>query len=100
MVTVGGAISGYCAIGRMREAISPASVMMIAMTDAKIGRWMKNRDICSLLLRGGGSACGLRFDRPAHARLHVAWFRLTRLRRRGLGRGNGHSRTQLEQVVD
>ncbi len=47
MVTVGGAISGYCAIGRTCEATRPASVMMIAMTPAKIGRSMKNLDSIS-----------------------------------------------------
>src|SRR5690349_18830050 len=44
IVTVGGAISGYCAIGRICEAMTPASAMMIAMTLAKIGRWMKKRE--------------------------------------------------------
>src|SRR4051812_2506562 len=43
MVTVGGEISGYCAIGRLKPAIRPASVMMIASTLAKIGRSMKKR---------------------------------------------------------
>src|ERR1700704_6082698 len=42
MTTVGGAISGYCATGSTCDAIKPASVMMIAMTAAKIGRLMKN----------------------------------------------------------
>jgi hypothetical protein len=42
MTTVGGAISGYCATGSTCDAIKPASVMMIAMTPAKIGRFMKN----------------------------------------------------------
>src|SRR5438552_4131015 len=45
IVTVGGAISGYCATGSTCEAIRPASVMMIAITAAKIGRSMKKRDI-------------------------------------------------------
>src|SRR5271167_3631259 len=44
MITVGGAISGYWATGSTRPAISPASVMMIEMTPAKIGRLMKNSE--------------------------------------------------------
>src|SRR3954453_12961882 len=45
MVTVGGEISGYCATGSTCDAISPASVMMMETTAAKIGRAMKNRDM-------------------------------------------------------
>jgi hypothetical protein len=41
IVTVGGAISGYCATGRILAATSPASTTMIASTVAKIGRSMK-----------------------------------------------------------
>src|SRR6185312_10882587 len=37
-------ISGYCATGRICDAITPASAMMIAMTLAKIGRLMKKRE--------------------------------------------------------
>jgi hypothetical protein len=44
MLTVGGAISGYSAIGRVRCAINPMIVMMIASTDAKIGRSIKKRE--------------------------------------------------------
>src|SRR4030095_2646621 len=80
MTTVGGAISGYCAIGSTCDAISPASVMMIEMTPAKIGRLMKNceNDIVDrLLVRGLG-------------------------RRRRAGRRFGHRNagTDLQQVVD
>ena len=39
--TVGGVISGYCAIGNVNSAMPPASVMMIDSTEAKIGRLMK-----------------------------------------------------------
>src|SRR5262245_62164240 len=39
--TVGGVMSGYCAIGSPRTAIRPASVTKIDSTDAKIGRLMK-----------------------------------------------------------
>src|SRR6187455_1794156 len=45
MVTVGGEISGYCAIGSTLAAIKPASTNRIEMTAAKIGRSMKNFDI-------------------------------------------------------
>jgi hypothetical protein len=41
MLTVGGAISGYSAIGRNFSEISPRIVMIIEMTDAKIGRSIK-----------------------------------------------------------
>src|SRR5512141_3243630 len=44
-VTVGGAISGYWAIGRILAATRPAMTMMIASTLAKIGRSMKNFDM-------------------------------------------------------
>src|SRR4051812_44502381 len=83
MVTVGGVISGYCAMGSTLEATRPASVMMIAMTDAKIGRWMKKCDIDCLLLR---AACG------RSARLCRGFFRLY----------HGHRRAglQLHQVVE
>src|SRR6266496_3434748 len=38
---VGGAISGYCAIGSVESAMTPMSVMTMLMTPAKIGRSMK-----------------------------------------------------------
>src|SRR5215471_4530071 len=72
MVTVGGAISGYWAIGRTCEATRPASVKMIEMTDAKIGRSMKNFEN-TLLRRGLGV---------------------------GRLRAHGHAGPQLEQVVE
>src|SRR5207302_5539333 len=40
--TVGGAISGYCAIGSVMSAMPPARVITIDSTEAKIGRLMKN----------------------------------------------------------
>src|SRR3954466_9819916 len=43
--TVGGETWGYCAIGRLKTAIPPVSVMTIDRTEAKIGRSMKNREI-------------------------------------------------------
>src|SRR6266498_208614 len=39
--TVGGAISGYCAMGNWNTAINPTSTMTIERTAAKIGRRMK-----------------------------------------------------------
>src|SRR5262245_61319217 len=41
--TVGGVISGYCAIGSRKSAIPPASVTTMDSTEAKIGRSMKKR---------------------------------------------------------
>jgi hypothetical protein len=45
MSTVGGAISGYCATASRFAATKPAITMMIAITPANTGRWMKNLDI-------------------------------------------------------
>src|SRR3569832_3033666 len=45
MVTMGGEISGYWAMGRMDAETSPAMTRMIANTDAKMGRSMKNLDM-------------------------------------------------------
>ena len=36
---------GYCSTGRARIASMPASMMTSAITIAKIGRWMKKRDM-------------------------------------------------------
>src|SRR6266852_7458494 len=44
MVTTGGAISGYWAIGRLRIAARPAITMKIESTAAKMGRSMKKRE--------------------------------------------------------
>src|SRR6266404_3963488 len=38
---VGGAISGYCAMGSVESAITPRSVITMLITPAKIGRSMK-----------------------------------------------------------
>ena len=40
-MTVGGAIWGYCAIGKPRAAISPAITMVMEITAEKIGRPIK-----------------------------------------------------------
>jgi hypothetical protein len=45
----GGAMLGYCDIGKPRIAITPASMITIATTHAKIGRSIKKRDIRYLL---------------------------------------------------
>ena len=42
--TTGGAISGYCAMGRARMAAKPANTITIEITNAKIGLSIKNRE--------------------------------------------------------
>ena len=42
---IGGAISGYCAIGRRMNETPPRMMKMIDSTEAKIGRSMKKREI-------------------------------------------------------
>ena len=49
--TVGGVISGYCAMGSCQTNTSPASVIRIEMTAANMGRSMKNRESITGLLR-------------------------------------------------
>jgi hypothetical protein len=44
MLTAGGAMVGYCATGKVKAEIAPASMMTMAMTQAKTGRSMKKRD--------------------------------------------------------
>ena len=51
MLIVGGAMAGYCATGSVAIASAPASMMTIAMTQAKTGRSMKKRDMACRLLR-------------------------------------------------
>src|SRR6187401_989734 len=55
MLTLVGAMSGYCSIGSALNAPMPPSMTMIASTQAKIGRSMKIRDMSGLpgLARGG-----------------------------------------------
>ena len=43
--TEGGAMLGYWATGRLKIDKVPASITMMAMTQAKIGRSMKKRDM-------------------------------------------------------
>src|SRR3569623_1264650 len=45
MVTVGGAISGYWEMGRLKSASAPPMMVTIEMTAAKTGRSMKKRAI-------------------------------------------------------
>ena len=42
---IGGAISGYCAIGRRKNATAPRITNTIETTEAKIGRSMKKCEI-------------------------------------------------------
>src|SRR6201995_2704176 len=48
---------GYCSTGRLKAAMAPASMITMAMTQAKTGRSMKKREIpmaYRLLLGRGG----------------------------------------------
>src|ERR1700678_1823513 len=42
--TAGGAMLGYCATGKVTTAMAPAIIRTMAITQAKIGRSMKNLD--------------------------------------------------------
>src|SRR5271155_4048609 len=72
----GGAISGYCAIGRRTNDTAPRITKIIEITAAKIGRSMKKCEIRMLVsidlgLIGAFAHCGgrgpLSFDRHFHA---------------------------------
>src|SRR5437016_1702219 len=82
-VTTGGAMSGYCAMGRLRIAARPASTMKMDSTAAKIGRSMKN-------LENMGRVLLLLFVRLRFC------FRL------GAGLGDAHrrSRPEAHQALD
>src|ERR1700761_918340 len=61
MVTCGGVTFGYCATGIADSATRPASVMTMAMTIAKLGRWIKNLESMAILSPQGqhdGHGCG------------------------------------------
>ena len=60
-----GATSGYCATGSEMIAPMPASMMMIAITQAKIGRSMKIRDMPLAAARAAAPA----FIAPGRRRL-------------------------------
>src|SRR6267378_569065 len=47
----GGAMAGYCAIGNERIASAPATMRTMAITQAKIGRLMKNLDMMKSCLQ-------------------------------------------------
>src|SRR5688572_24370191 len=75
MITVGGAMSGYCEIGRIALATSPAITMTMAMTPASTGRSMKNFENMSVGRRGGTGGrligrCPLRHHSGARLQLH------------------------------
>src|SRR5436305_8949036 len=63
-VTTGGAMSGYCAIGRFLIAARPASTMKIDNTAAKIGLSMKKRENMTAYFFGCGF-CGWAGGLPA-----------------------------------
>jgi hypothetical protein len=50
MVTCGGAIGGYWETGRVLMESSPASMIMMAITHAKIGRLMKKRGMGEIFI--------------------------------------------------
>ena len=59
--TVGGVISGFCSIGSPSSATTPKIIVTMAMTLAKIGRSMKNRENMKVNLQwmmGRGGAPG------------------------------------------
>src|SRR5581483_12071865 len=60
MLTLGGAMSGYCSTGRVRIPAIPASMITIAITQANTGRSMKMR-----LIMGGAPSPALPLGAPA-----------------------------------
>src|ERR1051325_1643413 len=48
MRTVGGVICGYCSTGNRQTEMAPSKIVTSAMTFAKIGRSIKNREIISV----------------------------------------------------
>src|SRR5204863_1136853 len=66
---VGGAISGYCAIGSVESAITPTSVMTMLMTPAKIGRSIKK---CGKFTELQIADCGMRIQESPVARICLA----------------------------
>src|SRR6266853_2872421 len=70
--TVGGAISGYCAIGNWNTAIPPTSTMTMERTAAKIGRRMKKWEKFMPSETGGSILCfSERFCIHQDARTHA-----------------------------
>src|SRR6516162_6859612 len=62
---VGGAISGYCAIGRRKKATPPTITNTIETTEAKIGRSMKKCEMRIVELSGARKRLGRRRRRRA-----------------------------------
>src|SRR5438874_3234357 len=87
---VGGAISGYCAIGSVESAITPMSVMTMLMTPAKIGRSMKKCGKFIAVAAQLRSFCVLQ--------LSNAWLSVPAGRRLLRHRRNFHSRLQQLQT--
>src|SRR5712664_3350694 len=67
--TVGGAISGYCAMGNWNAAMPPTSTMTMDRTAAKIGRRMKKWEKFKALFGG----CSLRRPFPRFRLCHDTW---------------------------
>src|SRR5690349_16139770 len=65
ILIAGGAILGYCAIGRPVMQSAPATVMKMAMTHAKTGRSMKNLDIGKRFVTGRDQCAGAARATPA-----------------------------------
>src|SRR4051812_39590947 len=55
---VGGVMAGYCATGRVKTEMTPASVMTMDSTAAKIGRSMKNRENTEFPILAGTTSFG------------------------------------------
>src|SRR3954453_10945117 len=56
--TVGGVISGYWATGSLTTDTSPASVMTMEITDARMGRLMKTLESTAVLRELSGTRAG------------------------------------------
>jgi hypothetical protein len=52
MAIAGGAMLGYCEIGKLNIDRMPDSIRMMAITHAKIGRSIKKRDITAAPVDG------------------------------------------------
>ncbi len=86
---IGGAISGYCAIGSRAKATAPRITKTIETTEAKIGRSMKKCErrmarvprcrpywvvVCDAVAGGGASSCAFTFT-PGRARIRPLTMR-------------------------
>src|SRR5262249_11762769 len=85
--TVGGVISGYCAIGNARYAITPARKTTIDSTEAKIGRLIKKLENTAVSLLGCPLSVVRRVERvrrvgrvfEAHRTVSLLWQRARRI---------------------